>query len=239
MPDVELGAVDGGSRGLHAYLAKPLGHGPWPGVVAIHELLGLNDMVRRQADRLASAGYLTLAPDLFSDGGAARCIVSTFRTLASGKGKALADIEAARQHVLADENCNGKVGIIGFCMGGGFALLTANRGFDASASNYGMPPRHAEQALAGACPIVGSYGGKDIALRGTARKLKRTLDDLEVPNDVKEYPTAGHSFLNDEYFGPELVHPVQRIAHVGPDPVAAADAWTRIEKFFGTYLADS
>ncbi|MGI8678446.1 MAG: dienelactone hydrolase family protein [Jatrophihabitans sp.] len=236
MPDIELGRVAGGSANLRAYAAEPIGQGPWPGVVAIHEVFGLNDMLRRQANRLAGAGFLTLGPDLFSDGGARRCIVSTFRALASGSGKPIADIEAAREHLLEDPNCNGKVGIIGFCMGGGFALVTANKGFDASAPNYGMLPRHPSQALAGACPVVASYGGKDVALRGAANKLKSTLNDLGVPNDVKEYPTAGHSFLNDEYFGPDVAHSVQRILHVGPDPLAAPDAWARIESFFGTHL---
>lgn len=236
MPDVELGHVEGGSTRLRAYLAKPTGPGPWPGVVAIHEVFGLNDMLRRQADRLASAGYLTVGPDLFSDGGAARCIVGTFRSLVSGRGKPLADIEASRQHLLADAECTGKIGIIGFCMGGGFALVTANTGFDVSAANYGTVPRHPEQALAGACPIVASYGGKDVALRGSATRLKNALDDLGVANDVKEYASAGHSFLNDEYFGPQPLHAVQRIAHLGPDPLAAPDAWARIEAFFGEHL---
>ena len=237
MPDVTIGSVFGGSAGLRAYLAKPLGEGPWPGVVAIHEALGLNDMVRRQADRLAGAGYLTLAPDLFSDGGAARCLVGTFRALFRGAGKPIADIEASRQHLLADDRCTGKVGIIGFCMGGGFALVTANSGFDAAAPNYGQLPRKLPGALAGACPIVASYGGKDVALRGTARKLEATLDDLGVEHDVKEYPSAGHSFLNDEYIGPGMLHAIQRIANVGPDPIAAPDAWQRIEQFFAEHLA--
>jgi carboxymethylenebutenolidase len=229
-------SVAGGSPSLHGYLAKPLGNGPWPGVVAIHEALGLNDMVRRQADRLAGAGYLTLAPDLFSDGGAARCLVGTFRDMFRGTGKAVADIEAARLHLLADDRCTGKVGIIGFCMGGGFALVTANTGFDAAAPNYGQLPRNTQQALAGACPMVASYGGKDVILRGAAHKLEATLDTLGVEHDVKEYPTAGHSFLNDEYFGPRALHSVQRIAKVGPDPLAAADAWQRIETFFAEHL---
>jgi carboxymethylenebutenolidase len=239
MPDIEIGAIEGGSARLHGYLARPQGDGPWPGVVALHEALGLNDMVRRQADRLATAGYLTLAPDLFSDGGAARCIVSTFRALSAGRGKAIADIDAARDAVRAREDCTGKVGVIGFCMGGGFALVTANRGFDASAANYGMPPKHLETALRGACPVVASYGGKDVALPRAAAKVEAALTDLGIAHDVKEYPTAGHCFLNDAYFGPGPTHALQRIAHVGPDPLAAPDAWARIEAFFADHLAGS
>jgi carboxymethylenebutenolidase len=236
MPDVPIRAGNGGSAGLHGYLAEPLGNGPWPGVVAIHEALGLNDMVRRQADRLAGAGYLTLAPDLFSEGGAVRCLVGTFRALFRGHGRPFADIEATRQHLLRDDRCTGKVGIIGFCMGGGFALVAATTGFDVAAPNYGQLPRDLPRALEGACPIVASYGGKDLALRGTARKLTATLDQLGVEHDVKEYPTAGHSFLNDEYFGPGLTHAIQRIGRVGPDPLAAPDAWQRIERFFAAHL---
>jgi carboxymethylenebutenolidase len=237
MPEVELGPVDGGSDNLGGYLAVPAGAGPWPGVVAIHEIFGLTDMLRRQADRLAEAGYLTLGPDLFSDGGARRCVVSTMRALFAGAGKPLADIEAARRSLLEDPRCTGKIGVIGFCMGGGFALVAATTGFDAAAANYGVVPKHPESALAGACPVVGSYGGKDVSLRGAARTLSSALDELGVVNDVKEYPSAGHSFLNDQYFGPSVTHRVQRIANLGPDPAAAPDAWARIDDFFSEHLA--
>jgi carboxymethylenebutenolidase len=237
MPDINIGAVDGGSAPLRGYLAVPAGDGPWPGVVAIHEALGLNDIVRRQADRMAAAGYLTLAPNLFSDGGTARCLVSTFRAMLSGHGKALTDIDTARAFVQDRADCTGKVGVIGFCMGGGFALVTANRGFDVASANYGMLPRHIETALAGACPIVASYGRKDPSMRGAANKLTRTLTELEIEHDVKEYPKAGHSFLNDEYLGPAPAQKLQRILNVGPEPEAAADAWKRIEAFFGEQLA--
>ncbi|MBE7190475.1 dienelactone hydrolase family protein, partial [Jatrophihabitans endophyticus] len=136
MPDVDLGPVEGGSGNLRAYVATPAGRGPWPGVVAIHEVFGLDDQLRRQADRLAAAGYLTVGPDLFSDGGMRRCVVSTLRALTAGRGKPMADIEAARNFLTGDHRCTGKIGIIGFCMGGGFALATANIGFDAAAANY-------------------------------------------------------------------------------------------------------
>src|SRR4051812_13085538 len=110
MPDISLGAVPGGSHSLKAYVARPEGAGPWPGVVAIHEAFGLDDVIRRQCDRLAAAGYLTIGPDLFSDGGVRRCLVTTLRAMASGKGKAYADIEAARRTMLDDADCTGKIG---------------------------------------------------------------------------------------------------------------------------------
>jgi carboxymethylenebutenolidase len=238
MPDVDIEAAEGGSAQLRGYLAVPDGAGPWPGVVVIHEALGLNDVARRQADRLAAAGYLALIPNLFSDGGAARCLVGTVRALLAGRGKPVADIDAARAQLLAHPDCTGKIGVIGFCMGGGFALVVANRGWDVASANYGQLPRHLETALSGSCPIVGSYGAKDVYLRGAGPKLARTLDKLGVENDVKTYPSAGHSFLNDRYFGPAPTHALQRILHVGPDPEAAPDAWQRIEQFFADHLGD-
>jgi carboxymethylenebutenolidase len=237
MPDVEVGPVVGGSDRLKGYVAVPEGGGPWPGVVVLHEALGVNDIVRRQTDRIASAGYVALAPDLFSDGGAARCLMTTFRALFAGRGKAIADIDAAREYLKASDKCTGKVGVVGFCMGGGFALVTANRGFDVAAPNYGQLPRSIETALTGACPIVASYGGKDVLLRGAANKLTRTLHTLEIEHDVKEYPDAAHCFLNDRYFGRAPAQSVQRILNVGPNPEAAADAWRRIEEFFARHLA--
>jgi carboxymethylenebutenolidase len=236
MPDVRISAADGGSRALRGYLAVPDGTGPWPGVVAIHEAFGLNAVVRRQADRLAAAGYLTLAPDLYSDGGAARCVLSTLRAMLTGQGRAVADVDAARDQLRSHDHCTGRVGIIGFCMGGGFALVTANRGFDVASANYGPLPLHLEQALRGACPVVASYGGKDRMLPGATRKLTRALTSNGVEHDVKEYPDAGHSFLNDIEIGPRPVLPLLRIGGVRPVPEAASDAWQRIEAFFGEHL---
>ena len=236
MPEVPVAPAAGGSTSLRGYLARPAGNGPWPGVVALHEAFGVDDVMRRQCDRLAAAGYLTLAPNLYSDGGGLRCVMATFRALIAGRGRALADIEAARQHLLADPGCSGKVGVIGFCMGGGFALLTANTGFEVAAPNYGQVPMHATDALRGACPVVASYGGRDPLMPGQARRLERALTALDVPHDVKTYPGTGHSFLNDAPNGPNPLRPLMRIANVGPRPEAAADAWRRIEAFFAEYL---
>jgi carboxymethylenebutenolidase len=238
MPDIDLGAVAGGSRRLRGYVARPDGDGPWPGVVVIHEALGADEVMRRHADRLAAAGYLAVLPDLFSDGGVARCVLGAFRAMATGHGKAFVDIETARQWLLEQPECTGRVGVIGFCMGGGFALLAAARGFDASAVNYAPQPVRLEAALTGACPMVASYGRSDRLLPpGSANRLARTLAKLEVPHDVKEYAGAGHSFLNDAPNAPQVLRPVLRVANVGPVPEAARDAWSRIEAFFGEHLS--
>jgi carboxymethylenebutenolidase len=122
-------------------------------------------------------------------------------------------------------------------MGGGFALVAATKGFDVASVNYGRLPKDPEHALAGACPVVASYGGRDKSLPGAARKLEATLQRLHVPHDVKEYPDAGHSFLNDsENGGPVLRFTVNRILGVGSSPDAAVDAWARIDAFFEEHL---
>jgi carboxymethylenebutenolidase len=180
---------------------------------------------------------VALALDLYSAGGKVRCLQATFRSLLSGRGDALADIEAGRAHLAARDECTGKVGVIGFCMGGGFALLVASRGFDASSVNYGMIGKDLDASLRGACPVIGSYGGKDKQLAGEVPRLEDALTRLGVPHDLKVYPTAGHSFLNDAPNGPRLMRPFAKLAHVGPDPEAARDAWVRIEAFFGEHLA--
>ncbi len=235
--DVPLPDAPGGSRGLTGALAVPAGEGPWPGVVVVFEAYGMNDVMRRQVARLAESGYLALMPDLFAEGGVRRCLGATFRALRSGEGRAFVDIETARAELAARPDCTGAVGILGFCMGGGFALAAATgRGFAAASSNYGMLPKDLD-ALAGACPVVGSYGGRDRSLRGAAAKLERVLAGHAVPHDVKEYPEAGHSFLNDEETGPPLMRLITRpILGAGPDPEAAADAWARVEAFFAEHL---
>ncbi|MER7789623.1 dienelactone hydrolase family protein [Streptomyces sp. NPDC097640] len=232
-----LSAPAGGSRRLNGHLARPAGPGPRPGVVVVHEALGVDDVMLRQVERLARAGYLALMPDLFTQGGVRRCLVPTMRAALSGTGRAYLDIEAARAHLAALPDCTGAVGIIGFCMGGSFALMTAGRGgFQAASANHGMLPKDLD-ALAGACPVVASYGGRDRALRGAAARLRTSLDRLGVVHDVHEYPQAGHSFLNDAEVGPRPLRPLFRVMGMGPDPEAAADAWQRIETFFATHLS--
>ncbi|MFD6512190.1 dienelactone hydrolase family protein [Rhodococcus sp. NPDC060176] len=242
MVDIDLtgrAAVVGGSQPLRAILetpTTPTTPGPWPGVVMIHEAFGLEEVMQRQAKRLAAAGFLTLAVDLYSAGGAKRCLVPTMTSMLRGHGKAFTDIEVARSWLVESPDCTGKIGVIGFCMGGGFAMVSAGD-FDAASVNYGQLPRKLDEAVVDACPIVGSFGGKDFSLRGAAAKLETALSNAGIENDVKEYPTAGHAFLNDAEAGPKVLRPLERILGIGPDPVAAQDAWKRIDSFFERHLA--
>ena len=235
MTHIEIPPRPGGTQRLHGYLARPDGDGPWPGVVLIHEAWGLDAEMHKHAERLAGMGYLTLAPDLYSQGGARRCLVSTMVALGSGKGRAFADIEAARTWLTASPDCTGQVGAIGFCMGGGFALLTVHTMAVVSA-NYGVPPRKLDEAMAGACPVIASYGGRDRMLRGAPAKLSAALEKAGVVHDVETYPNAGHAYLNEEESGPQWLRPLLRASHAGPEPESAAQEWRRIEAFFAEHL---
>jgi len=224
--------------GIPAHLVvPPVGTGPWPGVVVVHEVFGLNDDIKEQAGRLAAAGYLALAPDLYRGRGKRRCLVATFKALSAGEGRPFDDIDAARAALAARDDCTARVGVIGFCMGGGFALLAAARGFDAAAPNYGTLPKDLDGALQGSCPVVASFGRRDPELRGAAGKLQAALERAGVPHDVKEYPGAGHAFMGRVNGGP--LNPVLRVAGIGYHQPSAEDAWGRILRFFEDHLRAS
>lgn len=226
--------IASGRQVVPGYLGVPAGDGPWPGVVVLHDALGQTDASRSQVDWLAASGYLAVAPDLFARGNRRLCLLNVSRQMMARQGVAFDDIEAARAWLVDRPDCTGRIGVIGFCMGGGFALLSAvHRGFDVSSVNYGPVPKDAEALLEGACPIIGSYGGRDRMLKGSAARLDDALRANAVEHNVKEYPDAGHAFL--EVHGGKLGWVMARLG-MRFDPRSAADARRRILTFFANHL---
>ncbi|OBI78133.1 dienelactone hydrolase family protein [Mycobacterium sp. E740] len=218
---------------IDALLSVPDGDGPWPAIVVVHDAIGYAPDNESTSARISAAGFIAITPNLYSRGGRARCITRVFRELLSKRGRALDDILAAREHVLAMTECSGAVGIAGFCMGGQFALVMSPKGFGASAPFCGTPlPRPLDETLTGACPIVASFGRRDPLGIGAADRLRKVVQDKAIPADIKVYPEAGHSFANKLPGQPLL-----RITGFGYDEAATNDAWGRVFSFFGEHLA--
>jgi carboxymethylenebutenolidase len=211
----------GGSR-LSGLLALPEGKGPFPAVVVIHEAFGLNDNIKDITRRFAGEGYAALGVDLFSAGPRWVCMAQFMSGLFvnslnhSGiKGlKASLDYLVGCPEVDAD-----RVGAIGYCMGGSFAIAWActDDRLKAIAPYYAMNPRPLE-AVARLCPVVGSYPGKDPVSTGAGHKLDVELDGYGIDHQIKMYPGANHSFFND--------------TSKNYNEAAANDSWQRVLAFF-------
>ncbi|MFQ5459094.1 MAG: dienelactone hydrolase family protein, partial [Myxococcota bacterium] len=191
----ERSTIDIGGRNVPVEIFKPKAGVPAPGVVVIHEIFGLNDDIRRISRRFADEGFVAAAPDLLAGGLKLVCILRAMAALQTGKGMMVDELEALIAELGARDDV-GRVGAVGFCLGGGFALLLGTRQSVKAAGVYYGEIRKREE-LARACPLMGGYGGKDRTFAPKGRKLIRTLEELGVEHDIRMYEDAGHSFMSN------------------------------------------
>jgi len=214
-----------GNRQLEGYLARPERDGPFPGIVVIHEAYGLNENMKDIARRFADQGYVALAVDLFAGGNRAICMFQLISglLLRSLNNRGVHDLKAALTFLSAQpEVDDARLGAVGYCMGGSYALAWActDDRLKAIAPYYAGNPRPLE-AVARLCPVVGSYPDKDFTTK-QGQKLDVELERYDVPHDIKIYPGAKHSFFND--------------TGGNYNEVAARDSWGRVLAFFGEHI---
>jgi carboxymethylenebutenolidase len=216
-----------GDEDVTGTLYQPTGKGPFPAIVVIHEWWGLNDWVREQASKLADQGYVTLAVDLYR--GKVATTADEAHELMRGvpEDRATKDLLAASSYLRAQKNVNpNKVGAVGWCMGGGYALDLAinDPKLAAAVINYGHLASEPSTLKKINAPILGLFGGKDRGIPvEDVQKFAAELKKQGKTVDVTVYPEAGHAFEN----------PNNKQGYRADD---AANAWDRTVKFFAHYL---
>jgi carboxymethylenebutenolidase len=203
---------------------------PARGVVVIHEVFGRQPEIDRAVERFAAAGYAAVAPDLFARGWFA-CMHDVFRTMRTGDGVTVRQGRNARAWLCERAGLEpARVGLIGFCFGGGYALA-AGAGWGAVSANYGQVP--AERAMRGIGPVIACYGGRDKTMRNQPEKLRARLGAVGQTDAEVHVLDAGHSFLTDGKARlPHRIFPMG----FGDYPEARSEAWGHIFAFFERHL---
>ena len=229
-PRLETGYVEyAGSMGVvRAYYARPADHsGPLPGVLVIHENRGLNAHIEDVARRTGLAGYLALAPDGLTFAGGAPVDQEAARDLfgQSDRARITDDVIAGVPYLAGRPDCTGRVGAVGFCYGGGVALLCAAResAVAAAVCFYGSP-LGAEDVARVKVPLMMHYAGKDERINQSIPAFRKLLDDSAVAYSLNMYPGTNHGFHNDS-------------SEARYDAGAAGLAWKRTLAFFEACLA--
>ena len=200
-PDVKAANVTfpGPASTTLGYLARPAAPGKYPAVLVNHEIFGLTDHIRDVARRLAKVGYLALAVDLVSRaGGSDKPGVDIVGGLFGGSiDDRVDDLNAGVTFLESQPDYNGKLGVIGFCFGGGMTLsfAAANGKVSAAVSYYGPTPEPAAVMRATKAAILGQYGGDDARVNAGIPALEAALAGKTF--EKKIYDGAGHAFNND------------------------------------------
>ena len=229
---------------LHAYFARPLGPGTYPGVVLIHHLPGWDEYYREATRRFAHHGYAVICPNLYQRVG--HGTPEDVAAMARGQGgvpddQVVGDVEGARRYLQGLPYLNGKVGVIGTCSGGRHTFLVACRttGFDAAVECWGgrvvmssdeltpnQPVAPIDYTEDLSCPLLGLFGEEDS--NPSPEQVQLHEDALKAAGKDYEfhmYPDAGHGFFYHH-------RPAYR-------PEQAVDGWEKVFDFFGRHLQPS
>jgi carboxymethylenebutenolidase len=224
----ELVYAEVGGKPVRGYLARPKNaKGPRPALIVIHEWWGLNDNIRAMTRRLAGEGYTALAVDLY--GGAAADTPEKARELSAEAGKNRGPVEENLRQAygyLEAQQKAPKVGVIGWCFGGGWSLNTAMLlpdKIDAAVLYYGRTETDPEKLRPLRMPVLGLFGAEDkgIPLEGV-RQFERVMKELGKNVTVHVYEGADHAFAN-----PSGTH---------YNAKAADDSWKKTTAFLKKHL---
>ena len=221
--DVEYGANGGTAPG---YLSRPQREGRNPALVLIQEWWGLDDHIKDVTRRFAGEGYATLAADLYHGQVTAEPTEAMKLAQSMDRDRAVRELNGAVAYLKGQAFTSGKVGIIGYCMGGGLSILTAckNRDLDACVVYYGPGPDPIDQVQNIPCPILGIYAEQDERVNATLDALKETMDRFGKQFEMHMYPGTHHAFFNDAR--PEIYA-----------TEASKDAWQKTLAFFEANLS--
>ena len=226
-PRREAGPLAEFGDGARGYLTVPNKDGRQPALIVIQEWWGVNDWVRTQADRFSERGYVALAVDLYR--GKVATSMEEAHELSRGlpEDRAMADLKAAVDYLSRRDDVDPqRIGVIGWCLGGGYALALATQEprVKATVINYGrlVTDPNAIARING--EVLGNFGGADRGIPPEdVRKFMEELTRQNKRNDIKIYDGEGHAFMNEGNTQ-------------GYDAEAAKNAWGRIDRFFGRTL---
>jgi carboxymethylenebutenolidase len=221
----------GGAPATPAFAICP--EGARRGMVVIHEILGRRPEIDRVVARFADAGYAAVAPDLFARG-AFKCLAEVFSGIVTGRADGVAVTQGRNARSWLCDRTGippERVGLIGFCFGGGYALL-AGAGWAAVSTNYGPVPN--ARALRGVGAVIGCYGARDRGMRRMPEQLRERLAEIGHPPAEIHAFDAGHCFLTEDPLPALKLLPGSAI---GDYPEARAAGWERIMAFFDRHLS--
>ncbi|SRR5579883_74518 len=236
--DARLVKIPAAGFEMPGYQAMPPTGGPFPVVLVVHEIFGVNEHIQDVCRRLAKLGYLSLAPDLFRRQGDVSGMTDTREILDKVVSKVpdaqvMADLDAAADFAIQGQGDPGRLGLTGFCWGGRIAWLYAAHSarLNAAVAWYGrlagdidrLHPCHPVD-IAGQvrCPVLGLYGGRDPSIPlDQVQRMREALRWTDRNAEIVVYPDAGHAF-----------HADYRETY---NESAARDGWTRMREWFRQY----